>query len=100
MRKRKFCPGLAAEFAASAIRKPEKPEESLDTQTRRFVVQEIKEYMKDGTSLEDAIEEFISDNPGIVNKFHYLEKNNVDLRGCFSRWVQAQSPDNDKQNTR
>ena len=64
--------------------KTERPAEE-DSKNRKAVVERINILIKEGKTIEDAVDEIYS-NIEIRKQFEYLEKHGIDLKVTFKSW--------------
>ncbi len=101
-------PGSTAAIIANDLEKQneqnkeQKNKVSDDTANRRDVVNLLKKYMQDDSSLKEAgaVEKLIREEPAMVDNFSYFSKNGIDIRSIFLNWIRSSKKMENKDITR
>lgn len=86
--KQKYIPGLSARRAAGQVYDENRTIGSKDTYNRDYVIRKVISDIKNGFSLEQALDKIMEDD--IVKEFEYLKKNGIDIKSCFKDWVERE----------
>ena len=86
--RQKYIPGLSARRAEGQAYDENRTIGSKDTYNRDYVIRKVISDIKNGLSLEQALDKIMEDD--IVKEFQYLANNGLNIRECFKDWAERE----------